>query len=63
MFLHDSRRNIFLNPSHLNISMQIVHTLLHTFSKVLKRGICLAIKSFLTWSVIILFILVTLISD
>ena len=53
----------FFNSSHPSISMQILHTLFHTFSKVLKRRICLTIKRFLSWSVIILFILMTLICD
>ena len=36
-----------LNPLHPNISLHILHTALYTFPKVLKRRICLPIKSFL----------------
>ena len=35
-----------INPLHPNISINILHTVLCTFSKVLKRRICLTIKSF-----------------
>ena len=45
--LHDFWR--FLNPSHPNINMQILHTVLNIFLKVLTRRICLTIKSFLRW--------------
>ena len=37
------------NSLHPNISMQILHTVLYTFSKVLTRRICLTIKSFFSW--------------
>ena len=33
-----------LNPSHPNISMHILHTVLHIFLKVLTRRKCLTIK-------------------
>ena len=33
-----------VNPLHLNISIQILHTFLNKFSVVLARRICLAIK-------------------
>ena len=35
-----------LNPSHPNISMHILHTVLFTFPNVMKRRICLTIKRF-----------------
>ena len=35
----------WLNPLHPNISMYILHTVHHTFSKGLTRRICLTIKS------------------
>ena len=38
-----------LNPSHSNVSMYILHTVLYTFLKVLTRRICLPIKSFFRW--------------
>ena len=47
------------NPLHPNISMYILHTVLYTFPKVLTRRIYLTIKS----SMIISFILVTLMFD
>ena len=34
---------------HPNISMQILHTVLYRFLKVLTRRICLTIKSFFSW--------------
>ena len=37
------------DPLHPNISMHILHTVLHTFLKVLTRRICLPIKRFLPW--------------
>ena len=37
--------NLFVNPLQPNISMHILHTVLHTFSKRLTRRICLTIKS------------------
>ena len=45
--LHDFWR--FLNPSHPNINMHILHTVLNIFLKMLTRRICLTIKSFLRW--------------
>ena len=39
------------NPLHPNISIQILHTVLCTFTKVLTGRICLTIKSFFScWS-------------
>ena len=38
-----------LNPSRTNIDIQIFHTFLYTFLRVLTRRICLTIKSFLSW--------------
>ena len=38
-----------MNPLHPNISMYFLHNVLYTFSKVLRRRICLTIKNFLTW--------------
>ena len=37
------------NPLHPNISIHILHTVLDTFPKVLKRRICITIKSFYNW--------------
>ena len=37
------------NPLHPNISMHILHTVLHTFPKVLIRRICSPVKSFFSW--------------
>ena len=37
------------SPSHPNISVQILHTVLSTSHEVLTRRICLTIKSFLIW--------------
>ena len=34
---------------HPNISMCFLHNVLYTFSKVLRRRICLTIKNFLSW--------------
>ena len=39
----------FFTPSHPNISMHILHTVLYTFAKELTRRICLSIKSFFSW--------------
>ena len=39
----------FFNPLHPEISMHILHSVLHKFPKVLIRRICLTIKSFLSW--------------
>ena len=44
-----------LNHSHPNISMNILHTIPHTFPKVLKRKNCLTIKSFFSWWPLLLF--------
>ena len=44
-----------VNPSHTSISMNILHTVLCTFLKVLTRRICLPIKSFLPWWPFLLF--------
>ena len=35
-----------LNPSHPDISMRILHTVLNRFPRVLKRRICSVIKTF-----------------
>ena len=48
------------HPIQRNISMYILHTVLHTFSKALTRRICLTIKIELLHSVIISFFLMTL---
>ena len=37
------------NPLHPNISMHILHTVLYTFHKVLRRRICLTIRTFFRW--------------
>ena len=37
------------NPLHPNISMHILHTVLCTFPKVLRRRICLTIRTFFSW--------------
>ena len=42
-------KNITLNPLHPNISMHILHAVLHTFPDVLTRRICLTLKSFFSW--------------
>ena len=42
--LHDK-----VNSLQLNISRNILQTVLHTFPKVLTRRICLTIKSFCSW--------------
>ena len=39
----------WFNPLHPKISLNILHTVLYTFPKVLTRRICLPIKSFLPW--------------
>ena len=38
-----------VNPLHPNIIMHILHTVLHTFPKVLTRRISLTIKSLFRW--------------
>ena len=48
-----------VNPLHQNISMHILHTVLHTFPDVLARRICLTIKSFDLHLIIIFYILMT----
>ena len=50
-------KNKKINPLHPNISMHILHTVLHTFLKVLKRRICFTVKS--SWLLIISLILMT----
>ena len=35
-----------VNPLHPNISIHILHTVFHTFPNVLRRRICITIKSF-----------------
>ena len=37
---------VFINPSHPNIILHILYTLLYTFPKVLTRRICIVIKNF-----------------
>ena len=41
--------NASFNPLHPNISMHILHTVLYTFPKVLRRRICLTIRTFFSW--------------
>ena len=50
-FRPKSSRNHFwtINPLHTDISILILHTVLHTFLKVLIRRICITIKSFFSW--------------
>ena len=38
-------RVLVISPLHPNISLQVLHTFLHTFPNVLTRRICLTIKS------------------
>ena len=38
-----------INPLHPNIGMDIPHTVLYTFPKVLTRRICLSIKRIFSW--------------
>ena len=38
-----------MNPFYPNISMNILHTVLYTFPKILTRRIYLTIKSFFSW--------------
>ena len=42
-------RVLVINPLHPNISLQVLHTFLHTFPNVLTRRICLTIKSLFDW--------------
>ena len=39
----------YYNSLHPNISKDILHTVLYTFSMLLTRRICLTIKSFFSW--------------
>ena len=39
----------FVDLLFSNISMNVLHTVLHTFPKVLTRRICLTVKSFISW--------------
>ena len=50
-FRPKSSRNHFwtINPLHIDISMLILHTVLHTFLKVLTRRIYITIKGFFSW--------------
>ena len=48
-FVDTPRYLVALANKHPNISMHILHTVLHTFTKVLTRRICLTIKSFFSW--------------
>ena len=40
-------KHTVINPIHPNISMHILHTVLYTFPWVMRRRVCLTIKSFL----------------
>ena len=40
---------VHFNPFQPDISMHILHTVLCTYPKVLKRRICWMIKSFFSW--------------
>ena len=40
---------ISLNPSHPNIKLYILHTVVYTFPKKLTGRICLTIKNFFSW--------------
>ena len=53
---------VLFNSLHPNIIMHILHTVLYTFPKVLDKE-NLSNKQELLWSVIISFILMTLICD
>ena len=44
-----SKITVLLTLYHTNISMHILHTVLHTFPKRLTRRICLTIKSCFCW--------------
>ena len=44
-----SKITVLLTLYHTNISMHILHTVLHTFPKRLARRICLTIKSCFCW--------------
>ena len=46
---HEQQPGHFLNLLHPNISIDILHTVLHTFPKVLTRRIYLKIKSVFGW--------------
>ena len=48
LLLHRKKLYAF-NPLHPNISMHILHTVLHTFPKRLTWRICLTVKSCLSW--------------
>ena len=53
---------ITLNPSHPNISMYILFTVLYTFPMILMRRISQTVKTFFEW-VVISNILITLMFD
>ena len=53
---------ITLNPSHPNISMHILFTVLYTFPMILMRRISQIVKTFFEW-VVISNILITLMFD
>ena len=42
-------QNLPVNPLHPNISMYILHTVLHSFPKRLTRRICVTIKGCFSW--------------
>ena len=46
--LHCLVHETAINPLQPNISMDILHTVLYTFPKVLTKRICLTIKSFIS---------------
>ena len=60
MFDHNELQVILsLNPLPPNFSIHFLQTVPYTFSMVLTERICLTIKSFFSWPVIISFILMT----
>ena len=43
--MSECKYSSMIHPLHPNISMHILHTVLYTFLKGLKRRICLTVKS------------------
>ena len=43
------KNGLHCDPLLLSTSTDILHTVLYTYRMVLPRGICLTIKSFITW--------------
>ena len=41
--------SIVIHPLHPTISMHILHTVLYTFPRLLRRRICLPIRSLSSW--------------